>query len=67
MSWKDEPASSAQLVTIRDYYARAIGWNEAQEEVLRMKKSGFTKGEASAEITRLQTLKMHGQYTGPKD
>lgn len=67
MSWKDAPATSLQLVTIRDLYAKAIGWNNAQEKVMQMKKAGYTKGEASAEITRLHALKTHGQYTGPED
>lgn len=66
MSWKDEPATISQLTAIRDFYAPAIGWNEAQAKVMDMKAKGLTKGEASKEITRLHDLKIHGQYTGPK-
>lgn len=67
MSWKDEPATSAQLVTIREYYAKAIGWNNAQALIMARKQNGMTKGQASEEIARLQALKAKGQWTGPED
>ena len=67
MSWRDEPATSSQLVTIREFYARAIGWNNAQAKIGEMKKNGCTKGEASEELTRLIELKNQGKETSPKN
>ena len=66
MSWRDEPATSSQLTAIRDFYATAIGWDNAMARVQLMKKSGFTKGQASDEITRLHEEKVYGRWTGPK-
>ena len=61
MSWHDEPATSAQLTTIRDLYIHALGWNRAMGKVHELKASGFTKGMASQEITRLRSLKDQGR------
>lgn len=66
MSWRDEPATVSQMTTIRDFYAPAIGWNNATAKMMEMRKKGITKGEASDEIARLHTLKANGQYTAPK-
>lgn len=65
MSWRDEPASSSQLTTIRDFYSKAIGWSKANEKVKKMKESGISKGGASDEIKRLYELNTKGQWVGP--
>lgn len=65
MSWKNQPATVAQMTTIRDFYERAIGWNNATTVVEAMRQKGITKGEASEEITRLHELKIKGQDTAP--
>ena len=52
MSWRDEPATSAQFMTIREHRAREIGWNNAQVEIDGLKKTGLTKGEASDLIAK---------------
>ena len=66
MTWKDEPATSGQLTTIRDFYAREIGWNRAMGLVGEMKHNNITTGQASKEIARLYDCKAHGQPTGPE-
>ena len=67
MSWQDEPATSVQLTTIRDFYAREIGWNQAMGAVHSMKDAGITKRQASKEIARLYECKSHGWPTGPEE
>jgi hypothetical protein len=67
MSWQDEPATSAQLCTIREFYAREIGWNRAQSLVAEMKQAKFTKGMASKELKRLYNCKAHGWATTPEE
>lgn len=63
--WEKEPATSAQLVTIRDLYMRQIGWDRAMGAVHAMKDAGITKKQASEEIARLLDCKAHGRSTGP--
>ena len=65
MSWQDDPATVSQLTTIRDFYAPAIGFNNAWAITKEMAKKHYTKGEASKEISRLHDLKIKGQFTGP--
>jgi len=67
MSWRDDPATVSQMTAIRDFYALAIGYNNAVAKVMELRKSGYTKGQASEELTRLHDLKVKGQYTGPED
>lgn len=67
MNWREQPATASQLTTIRDFYATAIGWNNAQSLVMAKKENGMTKGQASEEITRLHNEKAHGRWTGPID
>lgn len=52
MSWRDEPATSAQFMTIREHRAHEIGWNNAQAEIDGLKKTGLTRGEASDLIAK---------------
>ena len=52
MSWRDEPATSAQFMTIREHRAHEIGWNEAQAEIDKLKQTGLTKGQASDIIAK---------------
>lgn len=67
MSWRDDPATVSQMTAIRDFYALAIGYNNAVAKVMELRKNGYTKGQASNEITRLHDLKVKGQYTGPEE
>lgn len=67
MSWQDDPATPLQLTTIRDFYAKAIGWTNSMIRIKAMKDGGLTKGQASKELKRLHNLSVYGQWTGPED
>lgn len=60
-------ATDSQYRYLRDLYAKAIGWSEANRWVQVLRVRDISKSEASKEIERLVNLKTHGQYTGPLD
>lgn len=65
--WESQPATSAQLTTIRDFYMREMGYERAMGAVHSMKDAGITKKQASKEIARLYECKSHGWPTGPEE
>ena len=66
-NWENDPATSAQLQTIRNFYAKEIGWNAASGAVQSLKDARISKKDASVEIKRLYECKSHGWPTGPEN
>lgn len=64
MSWRDEPATQSQLITLRDLYWKASSYEKAQAAIQMLKIVGITKGKASDEIFRLQQKQANGTLYG---
>lgn len=57
MSWRDEPATIAQKLALRNALDKRYGMGEAGRIFREMDVEHMTKGQASDEITKLYKLK----------
>ena len=53
MSWRDEPATVAQIVALRNALDKRYGIQQGGEIFRRITKTRITKGQASDELDRL--------------
>lgn len=57
MSWRDEPATIAQKLAIRNALDKHYGNRQAREIFDEMDVESMTKGQASDELKRIYELK----------
>ena len=57
MSWRDEPATIAQKLAIRNALDKRYGNRQAREIFDEMDVESMTKGQASDELKRIYELK----------
>lgn len=57
MSWQDEPATITQKLAIRNALDKRYGIRQGREAYDELDADHMTKGEASAELSRLYKLK----------
>lgn len=57
MSWRDEPATIAQKLALRNALDKRYGMQQGREMYEELDGDNMTKGEASDEITKLYQSK----------